>query len=293
MPLFDLSAQVAQERAMSVPAFRFAPSPNGELHIGHAYSALLNARMAAERGGRFLIRIEDIDTVRCTAQLTAGALADLAWLGLTWEEPVRVQSAHLNDYAGAQKRLAEMGLLYPCFCSRKDIAVQGTDAARDPEGQPLYPGTCRELQPSEISDRMARNIPYAMRLDMRLAQSRLASPLTFEENAQTVAADPSPWGDVVLVRKDIATSYHIAVVSDDALQGISHVVRGRDLYAATAIHRLLQELLGLPAPRYHHHELIGDETGRKLSKSAGDISLRALRGQGVSAAAIRRTLGFA
>lgn len=278
---------------MSVPAFRFAPSPNGALHLGHAYSALLNARMAAERGGRFLIRIEDIDTMRCTAELTARTLADLAWLGLTWEQPVRVQSGHLNDYAEAQRRLAELGLLYPCFCSRKDIAVQGADAPRDPEGQPLYSGTCRKLAPSEIGDRMARNIPYAMRLDMRLAQTRLASALTFEEKGQTIAADPSLWGDVVLARKDIATSYHIAVVSDDALQGISHVVRGRDLYAATAIHRLLQELLSLPAPHYHHHELIGDETGRKLSKSAGDISLRALYEQGISADAIRRALGFA
>ncbi|MGQ0484635.1 MAG: tRNA glutamyl-Q(34) synthetase GluQRS [Hyphomicrobiales bacterium] len=277
---------------MSVAAFRFAPSPNGELHLGHAYSALLNARMAAECGGRFLIRIEDIDTVRCTAQLTALALADLAWLGLTWEQPVRVQSRHMNDYAGAQRRLAELGLLYPCFCSRKDVAAPGADPPRDPEGQPLYSGACRRLAPSEIGDRMAGGIPHAMRLDMRLAQSRLASPLTFEEKAQTVAADPSLWGDVVLARKDIGTSYHLAVVTDDCLQGVSHVVRGRDLHAATAIHRLLQDLLGLPAPHYHHHELIGDETGRKLSKSAGDISLRALREQGVSAAAIRRALGF-
>jgi glutamyl-Q tRNA(Asp) synthetase len=278
---------------MSLPAFRFAPSPNGELHLGHAYSALLNARMAAECGGRFLIRIEDIDTVRCTAELTARALADLAWLGLTWEEPVRVQSEHLNDYAQAQSRLADMGLLYPCFCSRKDIAAQGANEPRDPEGQPLYPGTCRRLAAAEIGDRMARGIPCTMRLDMHLAQSRLAAPLTFEEKGTTVAADPARWGDVVLARKDIGTSYHIAVVTDDALQDISHVVRGQDLFAATAIHRMLQELLGLPAPDYHHHRLIGDETGRKLSKSAGDVSLRALRGQGVSAAAIRRTLGLA
>jgi glutamyl-Q tRNA(Asp) synthetase len=291
--LFDVSAQVAQERAMNVPAFRFAPSPNGELHLGHAYSALLNARMAAEYRGRFHIRIEDIDTVRCTAHLTARALADLAWLGLAWEEPVRVQSRHLKDYAAAQERLRMMGLLYPCFCSRKDIAALGASGPRDPEGQPLYPGTCRRLSPSEIGDRMAKGTPFAMRLDMGPAQSRFASPLTFAEKGQTVAADPSLWGDVVLVRKDIGTSYHIAVVTDDALQGISHVVRGRDLYSATAIHRLLQELLGLPVPSYHHHELIGDETGRKLAKSAGDISLRTLREQDVSAEGIRRALGFA
>jgi glutamyl-Q tRNA(Asp) synthetase len=278
---------------MSLPAFRFAPSPNGELHLGHAYSALLNARMAAEHGGRFLIRIEDIDTVRCTAELAARALADLAWLGLAWEEPVRVQSRHLNDYAATQKRLADMGPLYPCFCTRKDIAARSVESRRDPEGQPLYPGTCRGLTTSEIEDRIARGIPYALRLDMRLALSRLAAVPSFVEQGKTATADPAPWGDVVLVRKDIGTSYHIAVVSDDALQGISHVVRGRDLYAATAIHRLLQELLGLPAPHYHHHELIGDETGRKLSKSAGDISLRTLRERGVSAADIRRILGFA
>ncbi len=278
---------------MSVAAFRFAPSPNGELHLGHAYSALLNARMAAQYGGRFLIRIEDIDTARCTAELAARALAELGWLGLTWEEPVRVQSEHLNEYAQAQRRLADVGLLYPCFCSRKDMAAQGTDSLRDPEGQPLYPGTCRGLAAAEIGDRMAQGIPYAMRLDMRLAQSRLSSPLAFEEKGKSVAADPARWGDVVLVRKDIGTSYHIAVVTDDALQGISQVVRGQDLFAATAIHRLLQELLGLPAPHYHHHQLIGDEMGRKLSKSAGGISLRALREQGVSAAAIRRALGFA
>lgn len=293
IPLFDVSAQVAQERAMSLPAFRFAPSPNGEMHLGHAYSALLNARMAGECRGRFLIRIEDIDTVRCTAHLTARALADLAWLGLAWEEPVRVQSRHLKDYAAAQERLRTMGLLYPCFCSRKDIAALGASGPRDPEGQPLYPGTCRKLSPSEITDRMASGIPYAMRLDMHLAQSRLAAPLTHEEKGKAVAADPLRWGDAVLARKDIGTSYHIAVVTDDALQGISHVVRGHDLHAATAIHRLLQELLGLPAPSYHHHELIGDEMGRKLSKSAGDISLRTLREQGVGAADIRRTLGFA
>ena len=278
---------------MSLPVFRFAPSPNGELHLGHAYSALLNARMAAECGGRFLVRIEDIDTTRCTPALAERALADLAWLGLAWEEPVRVQSEHMADYALAQQRLADMGLLYPCFCSRKDIAAQGAGGPLDPEGQPLYPGTCGKLSPAEIADRVGRGIAHAMRLDMRRALARIASPLAFGEKGKPVAADPSRCGDPVLARKDIGTSYHVAVVSDDALQGISHVVRGRDLYAATAIHRLLQELLGLPAPHYHHHELIGDETGRKLSKSAGDISLRGLREQGVGAAQIRRALGFA
>ena len=278
---------------MSLPAFRFAPSPNGELHLGHAYSALLNASLAAQYDGRFLIRIEDIDTTRCTADLAARALANLAWLGLAWEEPVRVQSRHMDDYDGMQKRLADMGLLYPCFCTRKDIAADAAGNSRDPEGQPLYPGTCRGLAASEIEDRIAQGIPHALRLDMKLALSRLATLSSFVEQGKIVAADPAAWGDVVLVRKDIGTSYHIAVVTDDALQGISHVVRGRDLYAATAIHRLLQELLGLPAPHYHHHDLIGDETGRKLSKSAGDTSLRALRAQGVGAADIRRALGFA
>lgn len=269
------------------PVFRFAPSPNGHLHLGHAYSALVNAAEAKHTGGRFLVRIEDIDTERCTKALAAACLDDLAWLGLKWEEPVRVQSAHLADYRAALDRLEAHGLLYPCFCSRRQIALDAGDALRDPEGQPLYPGTCRGAARS-------RNEPHALRLDMKKSLALLDAPFTFTELGEgTIIADPAAWGDVILARRDIGTSYHIAVVVDDALQGITHVVRGRDLFAATSIHRLLQELLRLPAPLYRHHPLIGDETGRKLSKSAGDRSLASLREAGVTAADIRRELGFA
>ncbi len=263
---------------MSVPAFRFAPSPNGELHLGHAFSALLNERMARETGGRFIIRIEDTDTLRCTAELTRRVLAELTWLGLAWEQPVRIQSQHLADYRAQQKRLAEMGLLYPCFCSRGDIARSGL--AHDPEGQPLYPGTCRALTASEIELRVAEGKPYALRIDMAKAAAR------------TGIHNAAVWGDVIIARKDIGTSYHMTVVTDDHLQGITHVVRGRDLEAATPVHLMLQRLLGFPSPHYHHHELIQDQTGGKLSKSGGAKSLRALREEGVTAKDIRRTLGF-
>jgi len=266
------------------PVFRFAPSPNGHLHLGHAYSALLNEREAKHTGGRFLVRIEDIDTTRCTKALAEACLADLAWLGLQWEEPIRVQSEHMGDYRAALDKLEALEILYPCFCSRREIALKAGGVLRDPEGQALYPGTCRGMARS-------RNEPHALRLDMRKAAA-LAGSLTFTECDTVTAADPAAWGDVILARRDIGTSYHIAVTVDDALQGITDVVRGRDLFAATSIHRLLQQLLSLPAPCYRHHALIGDETGRKLSKSAGDRSLASLRAAGVTAAAIRKELGF-
>jgi glutamyl-Q tRNA(Asp) synthetase len=262
---------------MSDPAFRFAPSPNGDLHLGHAYSALLNQRMAHEAGGRFLVRIEDIDTIRCTAELTRRVLEDLAWLGLKWEQPVRIQSEHFADYWAQQIRLGRMGLLYPCFCTRKNMAASGQ---RDPEGQPLYSGVCRALPRGEIEARIASGQPHAMRIDMEAAVKRASIFEALE------------WGDVVLARKDIGTSYHMAVVTDDHLQGITHVVRGRDLETATPIHLLLQGLLEFASPHYHHHELIGDEAGRKLAKSESAKSLRALRAEGVTAHDIRRALGF-
>jgi glutamyl-Q tRNA(Asp) synthetase len=282
---------------MSVSTFRFAPSPNGRLHLGHAFSALLNERMAREARGRFLLRIEDIDKVRCTPELVGAILMDLAWLGLRWEEPVLRQSEHLADYHAAQRALRDRELLYPCFCSRQDIARRtGEDAPRDPEGQPLYPGTCRHITEEERAARLAGGDPAAWRIDMMRALAKLRGPLTFIEEGSGTAvkeiARPEAWGDVVLARKDIGTSYHIAVVTDDARQGITHVVRGRDLFQATAIHRLLQDLLALPVPRYFHHALIGDETGRKLSKSLGSRSLSNLREEGVSAAAVRKALGF-
>lgn len=263
---------------MSISAFRFAPSPNGELHLGHAYSALLNERMAREAGGRSLLRIEDIDRVRCTAELTRRVLEDLGWLGLNWEKPVRIQSEHFTDYRAQQERLAKMNLLYACFCSRSDVAVKS--ASRDPEGQPLYSGKCRSLSETEVTGRIASGEPHALRIDMGAAVGRAG------------ISEALAWGDVVLVRKDIGTSYHMAVVTDDHLQGITQVVRGRDLEAATSIHLLLQRLLGFASPHYHHHELIGGESGHKLSKSEGAKSLRALREDGLTAKNVRRMLGF-
>ena len=282
---------------MSRKSFRFAPSPNGRLHLGHAYSALLNAKLAHDSGGRFLLRIEDIDRLRCTPELAAGMLEDLAWLGLSWEEPVLRQSEHLSRYHEAQRHLVDQGLLYPCFCSRQDVMrAAGEAASRDPEDQPIYPGTCRDMEASERDRRLARGVACSWRIDMMKALARLAAPLRFSEegsgDAVVETARPEVWGDVVIIRKDIATSYHVAVTIDDALQGITNVVRGRDLFAATAIHRLLQYLLALPVPRYFHHRLIDDGEGRKLSKSLGSRSLAELRQEGVSAAAVRRALGF-
>lgn len=282
---------------MSTDTFRFAPSPNGRLHLGHAFSALLNERMARVTGGRLLLRIEDIDAVRCSPELTEAMLDDLAWLGLRWDEPVRRQSAHLPDYHAAQQALRDKGLLYPCFCSRRDISRRtGPDAPRDPEGQPLYPGTCRHMLQEDRALRLACGDPAAWRIDMARALAGLRAPLTFAEESSgaTVSeiADAQAWGDVVLARKDIGTSYHVAVTADDARQGVTHVVRGRDLFHATAIHRLLQHLLALPSPRYFHHALISDETGRKLSKSLGSRSLSDLRRDGITAADVRKVLGF-
>lgn len=282
---------------MSHPVFRFAPSPNGRLHLGHAYSALLNEKMAREAGGRLLLRIEDIDRPRCTDALSDAMLADLAWLGLAWEEPVLRQSEHLSDYRDAQRRLRDMDLLYPCFCSRRDIALAvGEAIARDPEGQPLYPGTCRHLSAEQRSRRLAEGQPHAWRIAIDEALARIGEPLSFVEESSGAAmrevAHAEAWGDVVLVRKDIGTSYHIAVVFDDARQGVTQVVRGRDLFHATSIHLVLQHLLGLPTPRYWHHGLIDDTQGRKLSKSLGSKSLADLRAEGVTAQDVRHLLGF-
>jgi len=283
---------------MSVPVFRFAPSPNGYLHLGHALSALINFDMAHATGGRFLLRIEDIDTTRCRPEFEAAIYEDLAWLGLSWEEPVRRQSDHLDVYADALQRLVDAGLAYPSFESRAEIArmvaVREAEGPwpRDPDGAPLYPGGRREA-----GDDWA-GTPFAWRIDMQAATAR-AGALTWRETGAgpggetgTVTADPAAWGDVVVARKEIATSYHLAVVVDDALQGISHVVRGQDLFFATSVHRLLQALLGLPEPVYHHHRLIRDQEGRKLSKSNHATALRALRAEGLSAADVRRLCGL-
>jgi glutamyl-Q tRNA(Asp) synthetase len=275
---------------MTAPTYRFAPSPNGELHLGHAFSALFAFHAAKRAGGTFLLRIEDIDTTRCRDHFADLIFDDLAWLGLHWREPVRFQSRHLADYSRAQTRLESEGLLYPCFCTRKTLEASSS-APRDPDGSPLYPGTCRALDPAARTERMAAGKTFHLRLDMARAAQRAMGLFFTDLGMGDIPADPQKWGDVILVRKDIGTSYHIAVVFDDALQEVTHVTRGRDLFEATHIHRLLQALLGLPAPLYHHHRLINDALGRKLSKSAGDRSLRSLRQEGVSAAAVRQALG--
>ena len=283
------------------PVFRFAPSPNGALHLGHALSALIGFDMARAMGGRFLVRIEDIDTVRCPPHLIEAALADLTWLEISWEEPVLRQSEHFPVYRAAAERLMAMGLLYPCFATRGEIAAAAAPGAVDPDGAPLYPGQWRNAAAGEVSARRARGEPFALRLDMDKALAALrelgALPLSYtafdaDGATEVVEARPERWGDVVLVRKDTPTSYHLAVVVDDARQGITHVTRGLDLLHATDLHRLLQALLGLQVPIYHHHRLIVDETGRKLAKSAGDTALAALRAQGWTAARVRAHLGL-
>ena len=267
------------------PVFRFAPSPNGLLHLGHAYSALTDYERCRAAGGRFLLRIEDIDPARCRPEYEAAICDDLAWLGLTWETPVRRQSEHMADYAAALARLTEMGLIYPSFLSRAEVAATGT--ARDPDGALLNPGTDRDLPAAEAEARIASGAPYALRLRMDRAIA-ITGAVSWLEDETTTAADPAAWGDVVIARKETPTSYHLAVVVDDAAQGITNVVRGRDLYYATAVHVLLQRLLGLPSPNYHHHRLIMDASGRKLSKSDRDTSLASLRAAGKTPEDIRR-----
>ena len=274
--------------------FRFAPSPNGFLHRGHAFSALLNDRLARESGGRFLLRIEDIDTGRARPEFEQAIYEDLAWLGLDWERPVRRQSEHFDDYAGALKRLDAMGLLFSCECRRSDVARAAharPDASYDPDGAPHYPGTCR-LKPNRSAEEVLATGGVALRLDMRKAIERAGQGLAWREGESIVSADPARWGDVILARKDTPASYHLAVVVDDAIQGVTTVVRGRDLYHATSLHRLLQRLLDLPEPRYRHHDLLRDATGEKLAKSRESETLGDLRGSGHSAAAICKRLGF-
>lgn len=286
------------------PVFRFAPSPNGLLHLGHALSAIVNHDMAAAIGGRFLLRIEDIDRTRCRPEFETAIFEDLTWLGLSWDEPVRRQSDHLARYAATLDRLKAMGLVYPSVMSRGEIkaAVAAAEASggawpRDPDGTPLYPGRERDLSPGEQAKLVAGGRAYAWRLDVAKAVQRAGEPLTWHETGAgpsgetwRIAADPSAWGDVILSRSDAPSSYHLSVVADDALQGVTHVVRGRDLYHATSIHRLLQRLLGLPEPVYHHHRLILGPDGRKLSKSNGDSGIAALRAAGHSPEDIRRML---
>ncbi|WP_160011697.1 tRNA glutamyl-Q(34) synthetase GluQRS [Rhizobium sp. 18055] len=285
------------------PVFRFAPSPNGPLHLGHALSALLNRDMAKASGGRFLLRMEDIDLARCTPEFEAGIETDLAWLGIDWEKPPRRQSDHFADYQTALDSLIDRGLAYPAFLTRGEVKAHvtaientGTPWPRDPDGSPHYPPTDRTKSAEECKQLLGSGQKHAWRLDMAKAIATVESPLAWSETGDgergEITADPAAWGDVVLSRSDAPSSYHLSVVVDDALQGITHVVRGLDLYHATSVHRLLQTLLGLPAPTYHHHRLINDADGRKLSKSAGDTGLAELRAKGLSATDIRHLVGL-
>ncbi len=283
---------------------RFAPSPNGYLHLGHAYSALLNHDLAREFGGRLLLRIEDIDVERCRPEYETAIFEDLRWLGISWVEPVRRQSEHFDDYAAALTELEAQGLLYPSFESRSELNAMVAELdrhghwPRDPDGVPIYPGRARKLSTAERTRRRAAGEPFALRLATDAAVAR-AGALTWTETGAgprgqigIVTAAPQLWGDVVLARKETPASYHLAAVLDDALQGVTDAVRGQDLFWATSIHRLLQALLGLPEPTYHHHKLILDDEGRKLSKSTAATGLRELRAGGATPRDIRRMVGL-
>jgi glutamyl-Q tRNA(Asp) synthetase len=298
---------VAEESMIATPrqsqVFRFAPSPNGALHLGHALSAILNHDIALASDGRFLLRIEDIDLARCTPDFEKAIYDDLSWLGLAWEQPVRRQSDHFSDYAGALQFLIGRGLVYPAFMTRGEVKarVTATEASgepwpRDPDGTPLYPPDDRLRSISERRELLKSGIKHAWRLDMDRALADIGTTLSWTETGDTeqgeIKADPAAWGDVILSRSDAPSSYHLSVVIDDALQGITHVVRGLDLFQATSIHRLLQTLLALPQPIYHHHRLVLGEDDRKLSKSQGDTGIADLRQAGLSAADIRRLVGL-
>jgi len=289
---------------MPPPVFRFAPSPNGYLHLGHAYSALLNFDLARRAGGRFLLRIEDIDETRCRPEFEAAIYEDLAWLGITWETPVRRQSQHFSSYRVAVERLVAEGLIYPSFESRAEIvrlvAQRETEAPwpRDPDGAPLYPGAAKSLSADTRTRLIGQGVPYALRLDMAAACARVKD-LGWTETGEgpegetgAVTARPEAWGDVILARKETPTSYHLSVVIDDALQGVTDVVRGRDLFWSTSAHRLLQHLLGFPKPAYRHHPLVLDAAAQKLSKSTSATGLRELRSEGATPADIRKSVGL-
>lgn len=286
------------------PVTRFAPSPSGHLHLGHAYSALFAEALAQknevrEARGRFLLRIEDIDAGRCRPEFEEAIYEALAWLGLRWEEPVRRQSEHFADYQAALDGLGAQDLLYPCYCTRKQIRAEiakSPSAPHGPEG-PAYPGTCRKLSAEAQRTKAATGDGFALRLKTdkatALARTAVGDAFSFHDQERgVVPCDPSPFGDVVLARKDVPTSYHLAVTVDDALQEVTLVTRGSDLFEATHVQRLLQVLLGLPAPRYHHHRLITDNAGKRLATRDKALSLRALRAEGATPASIRKQLGF-
>jgi glutamyl-Q tRNA(Asp) synthetase len=266
---------------------RFAPSPTGYLHLGHVRSALEGWHAARCDGGRFLLRLEDIDQTRCRAKYAAAIIEDLAWLGIDWDGPVRKQSEHFDDYQSALDRLNALDVLYPCFCTRREIQAEIARAGGAPHGDagPRYPGTCRRLSPEEAAAKQRSGKDYALRLDLARALA-LTGPLGWIEGECSRQVEAALLGDVVLARKEFPASYHLAVTVDDAIQGITLVTRGEDLAIATHIHRVLQALLGLPAPRYRHHALLTDAAGRRLAKREGAPTIRSMRQQGVSPAEI-------
>ncbi len=274
---------------------RFAPSPTGLLHLGHAYSALFAFEAARKSGGSFLLRIEDIDFTRCRREFEVAILEDLAWLGIEWETPVRRQSDHLHEYVAVAEQLRVRGLLYPCFCTRKDIQREIELAAAAPHAQegPVYPGMCRSLSEDERQSRIVSGESFAMRLDLNRAIAEVGGDLEWIDLERGLQkAQPEVLGDVVLVRKDIGCSYHLAVVMDDALQGVTRITRGQDLFQATHVQRLLKALLNLPTPEYHHHPLICDTEGKRLAKRHEAEPLRSLKSRGVSAHDVWERLGF-
>jgi len=278
---------------------RFAPSPTGFLHLGHAYAALFAWHAARDAAGRFLLRIEDTDGGRTRTEFEAAIFEDLAWLGLDWETPVRRQSEHFADYRAALDRLAALDVLYPCFCTRADIRAEIERAgaaphatSHGPDGAPVYPGTCRTLDNAARAERIASGAPHALRLDVTKAAA-LAGPLAWHDRARgEIVARPTLFGDVVLARRETPASYHLAVTVDDHLQGVTLVTRGEDLFEATHVHRLLQALLGLDVPDYHHHRLLVDDTGKRFAKRDRAVALRELRAAGRSAAEVRAMAGF-
>ncbi len=291
---------------VSRTVYRFAPSPNGFLHLGHAFSALFTYKAAREDNGRFLLRIEDIDRIRCKDEFIYQIYDDLAWLGLEWQQPVRRQSDHMADYKKALDRLAALGVTYKCFATRTEIRLAAErqhgagKAPCDPDGALVYPGLYRGLESDKTAQFVAEARPFCIRLDMKKALDMVGGSLTFFESGsgpqqQTgkLVCQPEAWGDVIITRKDVPTSYHLSVVVDDALQGVTRITRGQDLFYATAVHRLLQTLLELPEPQYTHHSLIRDQTGRRLSKSAVDKSLKSLRQEGCSREEIYALIGLA
>jgi len=282
-------------------ATRFAPSPNGHLHLGHAFSALTAWDWARANAARFVVRVEDTDTTRSRREFEASHLQDLAWLGLRWDAPVRRQSDMVADYRRGLDRLSALGLIYPCFCTRKDIA-EAALAPHGPDGVP-YPGTCRRLSADMRTTQLEAGTPHALRLDVAraldIAERLRGNRLSFLEqglgpNGETgrLPADPRPMGDPVIARKDGVIAYHLAVVMDDASQHMTHVIRGQDLFFATPLHRLLQTVLDLPQPVYRHHRLIRDATGERLAKRRGSQTLRDMRANGMTPDDIRQLLGL-